>query len=42
MKSNFYSWQNEVRMFFYFHSSEEFEDYLTIDAGSISDICEFV
>lgn len=42
MKSNFYSWQKEVRIFFYFHSNEEFEDYLTIDAGSITDICKFV
>jgi len=41
MKSNFYSWQEEVRAFFYFHA-DDFPDHITIDAGSIEDICEFV
>jgi len=41
MKSNFYSWQEEVRIFFYFHA-DQFPDYITIEAGPISDICEFV
>jgi hypothetical protein len=42
MKSNLYSWQEEVRVFFYFHSNEEFPDYLTIEAGPMTDICNFV
>ena len=42
MKSNLYSWQEEVRVFFYFHSDEEFPDYLTIEAGPMTDICHFV
>lgn len=42
LKSNVYSWQEEVRAFFYFHSDEGFPDHFTIDAGSLEDISEFV
>ena len=46
MKANRYSWQEEFRMFFYFHSdfysANGFPDYLTVEAGSMTDICKFV